>query len=59
MATTEALKRAVRKYDNKTYQKVTFRILRGQKEQLDQAAKEAGVSLNKYITDKLGLNTKL
>ena len=56
---TEALKRAVRKYDNKTYQKVTFRILRGQKEQLDQAAKEAGVSLNKYITDKLGLNTKI
>ena len=59
MATSKALQRAVRKYDSKTYEKVTFRVLKGQKAELDQAAKDAGMSLNKYITSKLGIDTKV
>ena len=59
MTTSKALQRAVRKYDSKTYEKVTFRVLKGQKAELDQAAKDAGVSLNKYITTKLGIDTKV
>ena len=58
MATSKALQRAVHKYDAKTYEKVTFRVLKGQKAELDQAAKAAGVSLNKYITTKLGIDTQ-
>jgi len=58
MATSKALQRAVHKYDAKTYEKVTFRVLKGQKAELDKAAREAGMSLNAYITTKLGIDTK-
>ena len=59
MATSEAMKQAVHKYDNKTYEKITFRVLKGQKAELDKAALKAGMSLNKYITTKLGIDTKI
>ena len=59
MTVSKAQQRAVRKYDSKTYEKVTFRVLRGQKEELDKAAKAAGMSLNKYITTKLGIDTQV
>ena len=52
---TDAQRRATEKYHRKKYDKVTFRVLKGQKEVLDKAAAAAGMSLNSYITKKLGV----
>lgn len=50
---SEAQKRATAKYNTKKYDKITFRVLKGQKVEIEQMAKAEGKSLNAYITERL------
>jgi uncharacterized protein (DUF1778 family) len=40
---------AVRKYNAKTYERVSFRVKKGQQQEIINAAKEAGLSTNAFI----------
>ena len=46
---TEARKKANRKYDSKTYELLTLRLKKGQKEEIQAAATAINESLNGYI----------
>ena len=47
MATAKT--RAVEKYNNKTYDRVTFRVSKGRKQEIDNAARKAGMSTTAFI----------
>ena len=46
---TEAQMRATEKYNAKKYDKITFRVPKGDKEKIEKAAAAAGMSLNSFI----------
>ena len=54
---TDAQRRATNKYNAKTYEKITFRVKKGERdalmEHVKQRADEAGKSVNAYIIAKL------
>lgn len=54
---TDAQKRATKKYDAKTYNSITFRIKKEDKDILTAAVQAAGISRNAYI--KNALNERL
>ena len=57
MTVTEAQLRATNKYNQKTYEKITFRVKKGERdalmEHVKQRADAAGMSVNAYIISKL------
>ncbi len=57
MTVSEAQLRATNKYNQKTYEKITFRVKKGERdtlmEHVKQRAEEAGMSINAYIIAKL------
>jgi len=56
---TEAKKRAVEKYNKKTYDKITIRVRKDETETIKEAAAKSGESLNMFclnaIRDKMKL----
>ena len=54
---TKAQLRATNKYNQKTYEKITFRVKKGERdalmEHVKKRAEEAGMSINAYIIAKL------
>lgn len=50
---TEAQKKAKKKYDSKSYDKITFRIKKEDTPKLLEAIKEANVSKNSFILNAL------
>lgn len=50
---TEAQLRATERYNAKKYDKITFRVLKGEKEEIEKAAAAAGMSLNSFITEAI------
>ena len=61
MAISEAQKRAVAKYNAKAYDRIELKVLKGQKEILQDIAKGQGLSLNGYtkqaLRDKIKADT--
>lgn len=53
MAISEAQKRAVAKYNNANYDKLTVRIKKGQRDILKAHADEQGESLNAWIVSAI------
>ena len=53
MAISEAQKRAVAKYNNANYDKLTVRIKKGQRDILKAHAEEKGESLNGWIVSAI------
>lgn len=49
MPRTEAMDRAIRKYEAEKVERVVFRVPKGEKEKLQQHAKAHGKSLNAFI----------
>ena len=49
MPRTEAMDRAIRKYEAEKVERVVFRVPKGEKEKLQQHAKAHGESLNAFI----------
>ncbi len=47
----DAQREATERYNRKTYERVELRVKKGQRELIQQAAKNAGKSLNRYILD--------
>lgn len=46
---TKPSTRAKVKYNDKAYDQINFRVKKGEKERIAEAAQNAGVSLNAYI----------
>lgn len=51
MAYPDAQREATARYNRKTYERVELRVKKGQKAVIQQAAKDAGKSVNRYILD--------
>ena len=51
MPYNEAQKRATAKYNAKAYDRVEFKVKKGQKEAIQARAEELGKSVNGYIVD--------
>ena len=58
MAISEAQKRAVAKYNNANYDKLTVRIKKGQRDILKAHAEEQGESLNGWIVSAIKAKLK-
>ena len=58
MAISEAQKRAVAKYNAKAYDRIELKVLKGQKEILQDIAKGQGLSLNGYTKQALQAKIK-
>lgn len=50
---TEAKKRAVEKYNKKTYDKITIRVRKEETETIKTAATKAGYSLNMFCLEAI------
>lgn len=51
MAYSDAQNKAVQRYISKTYDQVSLRIPKGQREKIQRHAEQQGKSLNSYIVD--------
>lgn len=49
----EAKKEYIKQYDSTTYDKILFRVPKGEKEEIKAAAARHRMSLNKYITTSI------
>ena len=47
---SESKRRAIAKYNDKTYDQILVRVRKGDKEKISAAAEAAGMSLNGFIT---------
>ena len=54
MAYSEAQKKAVKKYNEKTYDEIKLRVKKGQKQYIEDHSKKQGYkSLNSFIVDAI------
>lgn len=51
MTASKAQQKAVQKYVSNNYDRVVLTLKKGEKEEIQNAAAAAGVSMNKYITE--------
>lgn len=58
MAYSEAQNKAVQRYISKTYDQVSLRIPKGQREKIQTYADQLGKSLNGYIVDLIYADMK-
>lgn len=47
----KASTRAKEKYNSKNYERITFRVKKGEKELIEIAAERLGISVNRFICD--------
>jgi len=57
MSVSKAQLKATQKYQNKTYERITLRVKKGQKEIYQQQAQNNKMSLNDYIVSLLQNNS--
>lgn len=53
MALTDAQKRAVAKYNAKSYDRIEIKVKKGQKEKIKAHAESRGMSLNAFIVEAI------
>lgn len=53
MPYTDAQKRATRKYNLKSYDRIEINVYKGEKEKIKKRAEKLGKSVNQYITDMI------
>ena len=56
MAYTEAQKRASRKYNEKSYDRLYITVEKGKKEKIKEKAQEQGMSLNEFVVNLIEKN---
>lgn len=48
---TESQRKATKRYNDKTYERITFRVKRGGKKRIEDAAAAQQKSVNRFVTD--------